>query len=786
MLGITTSSPLYPLKKKLTILNSESTKSTKNKVIALVKNLNTPKVSKFKGSKSKFIIGRTNKDATARAREVISKLLVPFLKTRPVVIKDTPYKTTASITKIRINLFTKLMISWTMKRFSIVFVLFFSLILIFLSIPLSSLAYYTNMPASIVLGQPDFVSNSANQGGSAAANTLNTVQGVATDGSRLFVSDGTNNRVLIWNKIPTQNNTPADVVLGQTSFTSTTANSGGISASSLNSPTSVFVYNGKLFVADGGNTRVLIWNTLPTSNKQPADLVVGQVDFTASTFAATDHNFAVGTSLATIFIYQNKLFIGDASGHRVLIFNQVPTTNGASADLVVGQTDFSSTTTGTDASHFGIASSVRGLAVYNNRLIVGDNGNQRVLIFNQVPTTNGASADVVIGQPNMTSSGADNGGISCGTIEGIPGNILVTSSGRLLIPDDGRLLIFNQIPGSNFQTADLVLGKPDCVTRTPGVSDKLTDTRIRGVTEFNQKLYVSDAGNFRILIFPNTITTPSINLTTPPTSIGSGRYRITGNINMNNNGGTYSLQTLSADLNGTGYGSISFAGGRSDGSGNTIYDFIYDFDPLVGGGDINTNLTLKFLASTFNADTNTLFYFLPFKLKLVASKQIVFNVNKLQLSKIKDNISHFEVWTKTSSSSLWTKYIDNILPTQIDTNGDVYISKLNSLTSISYKIKAIDNWNNSEESNILSFSSSSVPVTNFVNLTGSPTFSPEPSSTPLESPISSPEPAQTSESNEPVVETKANNFPMFIIPIGIGVLLLFTIILLLKKKLIKK
>ncbi len=111
MLGITTSSPLYPLKKKLTILNSESTKSTKNKVIALVKNLNTPKVSKFKGSRSKFIIGRTNKDAIARAREVISKLLVPFLKTRPVVIKDTPYKTTASITKIRINLFTKLMIS---------------------------------------------------------------------------------------------------------------------------------------------------------------------------------------------------------------------------------------------------------------------------------------------------------------------------------------------------------------------------------------------------------------------------------------------------------------------------------------------------------------------------------------------------------------------------------------------------------------------------------------------------------------------------------------------------
>lgn len=51
-------------------------------------------------------------------------------------------------------------------------------------------AYYTNMPALIVVGQPDFVSSSANQGGSAAANTISGALDTFVDGSgRLFVSD---------------------------------------------------------------------------------------------------------------------------------------------------------------------------------------------------------------------------------------------------------------------------------------------------------------------------------------------------------------------------------------------------------------------------------------------------------------------------------------------------------------------------------------------------------------------------------------------------------------------
>src|SRR5260221_138372 len=605
-----------------------------------------------------------------------------------------------------------------MKRFIVIFFVL-GIILFF---PATTLAYYTNMPATLVLGQTDFVSS----GSGVTASKFNSNDDVFIINNKLFLSDGTNNRVLIWNKIPTQNNTPADIVLGQPDFVSSTANNGGVSASTLSGPSGIVSDGTKLIVADANNRRILVWNTIPTGNKQPADVVIGQPDFATTSAGTTASKFGI---TFYVVLSNGKLILGD-NNRRVLIYNSIPTTNGASADVVIGQTDMTTGSFGgLDAAHFGtsISASVRGLAVYGNKLIIADNSNQRVLIYNSIPTVNGVSADVVIGQPNFTSNTPDNGGISCGTIEGIPGGISVTPSGRLLISDNGRLLIFNQIPGSNFQTADLVLGKPDCFTRTGGTTDKLTSTRIRGVIEFNQKLYVSDASNNRILIFPNTITTPQISLTTPPTSIGSGRYRLTGSVSMNNNGGTYSLETLQVDLNSSGYGNITFAGGRSDGSGNTTYDFIYDFDPSVGGGDINSNLTLKFLASTFNADTNTLFYFLPFKLKSVTTNQIVFNVNKNQLSKIKDNISHFEVWIKSSTSSPWTKYIDNILPSQIDSNGDVYLNKTNSLTSTSYKVKAVDNWNNSQESNVLSFPNtlSSLPLT----LT-----SPLPTTTPFEEP----------------------------------------------------
>ena len=88
--------------------------------------------------------------------------------------------------------------------------------------------------ADVVLGQPDLNKPDHKElNGNPAPivapsqNALRVPTGVATDGQRLVVADTDNNRVLIWNSIPTSNNQPADVVVGQSGFTS---NAGTVAA----------------------------------------------------------------------------------------------------------------------------------------------------------------------------------------------------------------------------------------------------------------------------------------------------------------------------------------------------------------------------------------------------------------------------------------------------------------------------------------------------------------------------------------------------------------------------
>ena len=130
--------------------------------------------------------------------------------------------------------------------------------------------------ASVVLGQPDFVSNT----NSISQTGLRLPTAVATDGTILAVADTANNRIMIWKSIPTTINQPADIELGQPDFKTVLQGAQQVvDNKSLRSPQGVWIQNGKLFVADTQNHRVLIWNSIPTQNRQPADVVLGQANF---------------------------------------------------------------------------------------------------------------------------------------------------------------------------------------------------------------------------------------------------------------------------------------------------------------------------------------------------------------------------------------------------------------------------------------------------------------------------------------------------------------------------
>lgn len=272
--------------------------------------------------------------------------------------------------------------------------------------------------ASVVLGQPDFISTAY----SLSQRGMRQPDAVATDGKILAVADTDNNRVLIWNSIPTFNGQPADVVVGQADFTHG-ATSIPPTAKSLRGPQGVWIFNGKLYIADTQDHRILIYNKIPTTNGAAADVVLGQPNFTA--FIQTDLAIADQTATSqnllnpvSVTTDGQRLYVSDLGHNRIVIWNSIPTTNNQAADVVIGQKDFVSAiendntnlcaSNGTDSSgnatypgRCGKTLSFPRFALSDGtRLFVADGGNDRVLIYNQIPTSNTPQADLVLGQPD--------------------------------------------------------------------------------------------------------------------------------------------------------------------------------------------------------------------------------------------------------------------------------------------------------------------------------------------------------------------------------------------------
>lgn len=271
--------------------------------------------------------------------------------------------------------------------------------------------------AAYVLGQPDYTSSNpgvSNQP-TTSSGSMNNPLGVATDGNVLAVADTNNNRVLIWNRIPTTFGQPADVVLGAANFTTKGAVL-PVTASSLRGPLGLWIQNGKLFVADSQDYRVLIWNHIPTQNNQAADLVLGQSNLTSGSQNAcnpTKSNFTAAANElcnpVSVTSDGTRLFVSDLGFNRVLIWNSIPSSNGQPADVVVGQPDMVSAVANNTnvcggASLCGASLNFPRYALSDGtRLFIADGGNDRVLIFNSIPQSNGATADAVLGQPDFTS-----------------------------------------------------------------------------------------------------------------------------------------------------------------------------------------------------------------------------------------------------------------------------------------------------------------------------------------------------------------------------------------------
>ncbi len=385
--------------------------------------------------------------------------------------------------------------------------------------------------ADLVLGQPDFTSNTYTPRGSAST-TLSAIAsptGIAFDASgRLFVSESIatlRGRILVWNA-PSFSGQPATRILGVV----TDSNPPAVSDIQFNaSPTGIFIAGNQVGVTDSLNSRLLLYPPVDQWSSdtlnQPAAEVVGQKDF----FTGTSNQglaFAGAGTLSrpnTAVFFNGELYVADTSNHRVVILPRAGNTFGPAARILGQDAPDQNAPNLIEGREFNFSQGGdAGLAVDLNstppRLYVADTYNNRILGFKDLRNIPfGAKADIVIGQPdfrhqtvNYPANDANKPNQS-GLFA--PTGLYVDPDGNLYVADsgNGRVLRFpkpfeNYVPGA-LQKADLLLGQLNYFTRIPDASAR-TMSSPYGIAQASEHgLLVSDAGNNRVLFFPGTSKT---------------------------------------------------------------------------------------------------------------------------------------------------------------------------------------------------------------------------------------------------------------------------------------
>ncbi len=302
-------------------------------------------------------------------------------------------------------------------------------------------------PADVVLGQIETNDTGRNAGDLVKARTLQYPSGIWSDGHKLIVADAWNHRVLIWHRFPEHHGQPADVVLGQPDFESNQPNVKGIgndpNAQSLNWPYGVFSDGRQLWIADTGNRRVLYFEEIPTQNFASAQGVIGKDGFDQRDY---DNNNPIWPYSVRVSP-SGQMAITDTQYYRVLLWNHWETALNEPANVLIGQADFSSN--GQNQYRLQPASFTLNWCYDSffegDTLWVADTGNSRIMKFNPIPEKNNPAAAGLIGHDDF-GTGSENSKTMSGTANALywPFSICVDQR-HMAIADTGnhRVIIKN-------------------------------------------------------------------------------------------------------------------------------------------------------------------------------------------------------------------------------------------------------------------------------------------------------------------------------------------------------
>ena len=398
----------------------------------------------------------------------------------------------------------------------------------------------SNGSASVVLGQPDLGSNLPNGSEATGATPSGRTMHSPTDvhfhaaTNQLYVVDSGNHRVLVFDGVVDTSTGALDLVdeqtasrvIGQTGFTGGTANQGSTPSSrSLSSPGGIHVDGTQIAVADTGNHRVLVWNSIPAANNAAASLVLGQTSFVSvladGGLLAIDGSVlespsdVVLDSSVTVNGNAGAVVVADTGNHRVLVWLGTNPASGSSADHVLGQAAFATSAAGAGADELdgpqGVEIFPVGAFTTGESIFVSDTNNDRVSVFDfSASLTDGQSAAQEIGGAGVPAD--DNlhrparVSLSGGTAE------LLFVADRL----NHRVMEFPVTSGTAAGTATAEQGQPSFATAMPNGH---TANQPMAVTFAGGRMIVCDTHNHRVLIYDET---PTAGDPLPDVVIGQG------------------------------------------------------------------------------------------------------------------------------------------------------------------------------------------------------------------------------------------------------------------------
>lgn len=395
--------------------------------------------------------------------------------------------------------------------------------------------------ADIVLGQKSF--SERFKGDLRKENSrlyFKTPRSVAYDGKYLVVGDYNAHKMFVYKGLPTENGKEADFIyeppgilkvatgvsLAGGKLFATTDNSISVwekpfskdneepdfSFRGLNSPYGLASGGNHLFVADSNNNRVLIYNKLPGRSDNSPDVVLGQKDFNTNRYVArnsrnnprpyTDGNILIITDdyngLTQIYKHLPDESMADADLHGVLEGNYLAcgykgVLYCAGPNGLYEWDTIPEKPKKADYWSSFLFQQVEGLSVDDTAVYVSDSKANRILVYNRNNFAGKQMPDFILGQNSFETTISGNNPNQLN----YPGQ--VSSDGKHLAvadTDNRRILIWDLPITENGQQPSIIWDSNSMKGFSP-----FTLNLPKGVFIYDERLFVSDTGNNRVLIW---------------------------------------------------------------------------------------------------------------------------------------------------------------------------------------------------------------------------------------------------------------------------------------------